>query len=112
MCTSFVILDPTGFMTHPKHHWIALGEVVNLTCSFYNKTGQRFYWSKDGERFTYGLQTLFPWSNKVMWQLSFIASEPDMQGLYSCVLEDQLGNATKSKQASIRMKGKSIKLHK
>ena len=90
-------------MTHPKHQLIVeLGEIVNLTCSFYLKTGQRLYWNKDGKKFADGLQ---------MFQLSLLASEPDMQGLYSCVVVDQQNNSIESKQARIQMKGKFIELH-
>ena len=46
-----------------------------------------------------------------MFQLSLLASEPDMQGLYSCVVVDRQGNSIESKQARIQMKGKFIKLH-
>ena len=50
-------------------------------------------------------QEISYWKTLVTSRLTFVASEPDMQGFYSCVLEDQFGNVTKSNQASIRMKG-------
>ena len=44
--------------------------------------------------------------NEIIFQLSIVASEPDMQGVYSCVLKDQRGFYSESRKAHVRMEGK------
>ena len=121
MLTSFyIVLDPTGFATHPKHHLIKVGEAVTLSCSFYDNTGQDFYWRRDGEILTEG-EKLVPQTdgknmkiavlqqeNRIILQLSLVASEPDMEGLYSCVVKDKTGHFIESKKGRVRLKGRLI----
>ena len=118
-----IILDPTGFATHPKHHLIEVGEAVTLSCSFYDRTGQDFSWKRDGEILTdrekLVLQTdsknmkitVIKQENIIILELSLAVSEPDMEGLYSCVVKDKMGHLTESKQGRVRLKGKLAELY-
>ena len=113
-----IVSDPTGFATHPKHHLIKVGEAITLSCSFYDNPGQDFYWKMDGEILTDGgklaLKTdgrsmnisVLKQENRIILQLSFVASEPDMEGLYSCVVKDKMGHFIESRQGRVRLKGK------
>ena len=117
-CLFFIILDPAGFVTHPKHHLINMGEVVQLSCSFYDNTGQDFNWKRDGERLTNGSKLIPPADNTnistfkkrniIISQLSLLASKPDIQGLYSCEVKEKIDFIIKSKQGRVQLNGKLL----
>ena len=116
-CLYFIILDPAGFVTHPKNQLINMGDVVQLSCSFYKNTGQDFYWKRDGERLTDGTKVLppadntnmstFKKGNRIISQLSLLASKPDIQGLYSCEVKDKT-ESIKSKEGRVQLNGKLL----
>ena len=100
-------------MTHPKGNSITLGQEVQLTCSYFSQTEVIFNWMKDG-----GTLDVSKWSN-VVWdgskikqrnltiqRLTLTVSDPDMQGFYSCLVKDKLGNSVRSERVLVRIQGK------